>query len=132
MRCVSVAGKGADRRKVANLFDILLVSRQSGVVCGSCPFTCPIFELARIPHEVHEQSGLLDDLHRSTFASFCEEISENSASALKFSSLEDMSGRCLSDQVEIELHRRRQLGIIKEDSAIVHWKCLVHDLRLDR
>ena len=115
-----------------NLFDILLVSRQSGVACGSFSFTCPIFELARIPHEVHEQSGLLDDLHRSTFASFCEEISENSASALKFSSLEDMSGRCLSDQVEIELHRRRQLGIIKEDSAIVHWKCVVHDLRLDR
>ena len=92
----------------------------------------PSLELARILHEVHEQSGLLDDLHRSTFASFCEEISENSASALKFSSLEDMSGRCLSDQVEIELHRRRQLGIIKEDSAIVHWKCLVHGLRLDR
>ena len=58
--------------------------------------------------QVHEQGGLLYDLDGSTSASFRVVLVHFAAHFLFCS----MAG-CA--QVEIELHRRRQLGIIKED-----------------
>lgn len=60
--------------------------------------------------QVHEQGGLLYDLDGSTSASFRVILVLHFAAHFLFCSI--MAG-CA--QVEIELHRRRQLGIIKED-----------------